>query len=147
MTLEPKRYPYATSLVWTGERRGTLSCRGKPEINVACPPEWGGHPGIWSPEDLFIGSVEVCIMTTLLWLARRDGIELVSYARSAEGIAGMRDGTFGFRDIRVAMRIGVASRDDAARVGDLIPEIPKWCLVSRSLQPGVILEPEIVVEG
>jgi len=32
------------------ENKGVLRCEGKLDIMVACPPEFGGHPGIWSPE-------------------------------------------------------------------------------------------------
>jgi organic hydroperoxide reductase OsmC/OhrA len=146
MKLEPKKYPYSTSLTWTGEHKGTLSSEGKPDLPVACPPEWGGHPNIWSPEDLFIGSIEVCAMTTLLFLADRERITLRSYSSEAEGKAGMIDGVFGFEPIQVKLKIGVSNDGDVARVGKLVPEIEKWCLVSKSLKPHVVITPEIFVE-
>jgi organic hydroperoxide reductase OsmC/OhrA len=63
---KPMKYLYQTHLRWTGEKKGRLSSKGKPDIEVACPPEFGGHPDIWSPEDLFLSSVEVCTMTTFI---------------------------------------------------------------------------------
>ena len=146
MRLKPMKYPYSTSLVWTEEHKGTLSCEGKPDLPVACPPEWGGHPNIWSPEDLFIGSIEVCAMTTLLFLTDRDGILLNSYSSKAEGIAGMKKGVFGFEPIRVKLRIGVTREKDVTRVEKLVQEVGEWCLVSKSLKPEVIIESEIFME-
>lgn len=145
MKLKPMKYPYSTTLKWTGEHKGTLSCEGKPDLPVACPPEWGGHPNIWSPEDLFIGSIEVCAMTTLLFLADRDEVELKSYSSEAEGVAGMIDGKFGFGPIRVNLRIGVNREVDVSRVEKLVHEIRKWCLVSKSLIPEVIIDSDIFV--
>ena len=51
---EPIKYVYNTSLKWVGEKKGLLSAEGKPDILTACPPEFQGHPNIWSPEDLYI---------------------------------------------------------------------------------------------
>ncbi|MGH7545745.1 MAG: hypothetical protein ACREKI_06135 [Gemmatimonadota bacterium] len=39
---------------WTGERKGVISAEGKPELGVATPPEFKGHEGIGSPEDLYV---------------------------------------------------------------------------------------------
>ena len=61
-----KQFTYKTYLRWKEERKGTLSSSGKSDIEVATPPEFRGHPGIWTPEELFIGSVNICIMTTFL---------------------------------------------------------------------------------
>ena len=69
---EPVKHNYQTSLRWTDEKKGILSCDGKLDINVACPPEFGGHPRIWSPEDIFLASVEICTMTTFLWYVNKE---------------------------------------------------------------------------
>jgi len=42
---KPVRYSYHTSLEWIGEKKEDLAM-GKPTIMVACPPEFGRHPGI-----------------------------------------------------------------------------------------------------
>lgn len=146
MIMEPKKYPYTTNLTWTGEHKGSLSCEGKPDIHVACPPEWGGHPGIWSPEDLFVGSVEVCIMTTFLWLAEREKIALRSYESEAEAIARIMGREFGFPSVVVKLKIGLASEDDVPKIPELLKEIGKWCLVTKSMKPEVIIEHELFVE-
>ena len=67
MKLEPVKHYYKTHIEWTLEKKGILKSEEKPDIDVACPPEFGGHPNIWSPEDLFVGATEVCLMTTFIW--------------------------------------------------------------------------------
>ena len=143
--LRPKEFPYSTSLKWTEERKGRLSCDGKPDIHVACPPEYGGHENIWSPEDLFVASVEVCVMTTFLWLAGREGMKPSSYESDASAIATMVDGVFGIPKVTVKVRIGVASDGDRAVAEKVLGEVEDWCLVSKSILPGIVIEPVIKV--
>jgi len=57
MAIRPKSYKYATSVLWTGEKKGALTVAGKPPVEVATPPEFKGHEGIWSPEDLYVAAV------------------------------------------------------------------------------------------
>ena len=71
MEVRSKRYTYRTSVRWSQQKKGNISSPGKPEIEVATPPEFKGHEGIWSPEDLFVASVNVCVMSTFLAFAER----------------------------------------------------------------------------
>ena len=61
MEVRSKVYTYRTAVKWTEQKKGVITCGGKPEIQVATPPEFKGHEGIWSPEDLFVASVNVCV--------------------------------------------------------------------------------------
>ena len=76
MEVRSKVYTYHTSVKWTEQRKGVISCAGKPDIQVATPPEFKGHDGIWSPEDLFVASANICVMTTFLAVAERAGLAL-----------------------------------------------------------------------
>lgn len=142
---EPIKYEYQTSLCWTGEKKGTLSCEGKADIMVACPPEFGGHPGIWSPEDIFLASVEICTMTTLLWFTNKENLTLKSYSSKASGTVKMDGGVFKFSSITVKMMIGISSEDDRARVEKMSKKVERACLITNSIQTAVHIESEIVV--
>ncbi len=74
--VKSKKFIYKNSINWLAEKRGLLSSLGKPNIEVATPPEFRGHVGIWNPEDLFVASVNSCIMTTFLYYAERERISL-----------------------------------------------------------------------
>ena len=69
--LKSKQFVYKNSLKWQRDKKGELSSSGKADIEIATPPEFKGHPGIWSPEDLFVASVNSCIMTTFLYYAQK----------------------------------------------------------------------------
>src|SRR4030067_3048092 len=85
MAIRAKSYKYATSVLWTGEKKGTLTVARKPPVEVATPPEFKGHVGIWSPEDLYVAAVNSCIMTTFLAFAGRAGLAFEGYESEAEG--------------------------------------------------------------
>ena len=89
MESRPKSYTYHTAVKWTEQRKGVISCVGKPDVQVATPPEFKGHEDIWSPEDLFVASANICLMTTFLAVAERAGLTFTSYESVAEGTAGI----------------------------------------------------------
>ena len=81
MDVRSKVYTYHTEVKWTEQRKGVISCAGKLDIQVATPPEFKGHDGIWSPEDLFVASANICLMTTFLAVAERAGLAFTAYER------------------------------------------------------------------
>ena len=143
---EPVKYNYTTQLEWTGEKKGMLRCEGKPDIMVACPPEFGGHPNIWSPEDIFLASVEICTMTTLLWFTNKENIILKSYSSVASGMVELSGGVFQFSSITVKIKVCVSSKDDSSRVERLFKKVERACLITNSITTNVHIESEIVVE-
>ena len=79
MEVRSKVYTYRTAVKWTEQKKGTITCEGKPDIQVATPPEFKGHEGIWSPEDLYVASANICLMTTFWAVAERAGLAFTSY--------------------------------------------------------------------
>jgi len=142
---KPMKYLYQTHLRWTGEKKGRLSSKGKPDIEVACPPEFGGHPDIWSPEDLFLSSVEVCTMTTFLWFVNKEDISLKSYHSEATGAAELINGAFQFSTIIIKIKIGVYSEEDRVHVEKIIKKVTRTCLISRSIKTDVKIEADISI--
>jgi len=76
---------YSGSVEWQGEKKARAACEGKPAFQVAAPPEFKGHAGIWSPEDLSVEAVNSCVLTTFLSFAEREALEQAAYRSVAEG--------------------------------------------------------------
>lgn len=131
---------YQTAVRWTEQRKGVISCAGKPEVLVATPPEFKGHDGIWSPEDLFVASVNVCLMTTFLAVAERAGLAFSSYESTAEGRLELVEGKFQFTAITIKPVIALKPGGDATNAKDLIGKAERSCLISNSMKPTVTLE-------
>lgn len=141
MSVRAKSFRYATSVRWTGEKKGVLAAAGKPPIEAATPPEFKGHEGFWSPEDLYVASVNVCIMSTFLAFAGRESLGFVEYESEAEGLLEFADGRLLFTKIVVRPRIALRSGEDRARAEEILHKAEKGCLVSNSIRTEVTLEP------
>lgn len=143
MDVRSKVYFYQTSVKWTEQRKGTISCAGKPDVQVATPPEFKGHENIWSPEDLFVASANVCLMTTFLAVADRAGLAFSSYESTAEGRLEIVEGKFQFTAITIRPSIILQPGGDPARAKELIEKAEHNCLISNSMKAKVTLEATI----
>ena len=147
MGLEPRNYNYETALRWTEKHKGVLSSAGFQEIEIACPPEWGGHKGFWTPEHLLVAAVEVCIMTTFLSIAERRKIKFSSYSSKAAGNAQIVNKQFRFSSISIFPKIVLPRGNSVSEARDAIEKAHKTCMVSNSLSTQVFVYPEIITEG
>lgn len=144
MDVKPKVYLYQTAVKWTEQRKGVISCAGKPDVEVATPPEFKGHAGIWSPEDLFVASANICLMTTFLAVAERAGLPFTAYESSAEGRLELVEGKFQFTAITLKPVITLKAGADAAKAKELIEKAEANCLISNSMKAQVHLEATVV---
>ena len=144
---KPKTYHYDVGVRWSSEKRGVLAIAGKPDLEVASPPEFRGHPGLWSPEDLLVAAVNACTMTTFLSAVKRREIALVSYESHATGTLEMADGTFRFTRVVLEPRIVVARPEDREPALAAFHEAEAGCLIANSILAKVEAEPEILVRA
>jgi len=135
---------YDTEIEWTGERRGELRSPNLPPFPVAAPPEFQGHEGIWTPEHLYVASVNVCFMTTFLAIAENSKLEIVSFSASARGKLDKVEGV-GYQMTKIVIRskLIIRSGHDLERAARIVEKAEKNCLISNSIKTIVKLEPEI----
>lgn len=129
---KPRVHKFETNTRWIRLRKGLLSGYDKDPIEIACPPEFGGHHGYWTAEHLFVASVEICIMTTFKWLLEKNDGKLVAYESTAIGKAQMVNGDFRFNEIEIKPVITVpdAYLSKAKRA---IENAHRQCLISKAL--------------
>lgn len=145
MKFEPVEYEFPTNLRWTEKKKGVFEVEGKPPLEVACPPEFGGHEGFWSPEDLFVASLELCIMTTFLDLIGKMRKEIVYYKSNAKGIARMDGKHFRFTNLYVKASIGVKNETDLERARRAMSLSKDTCLVTGSTTAEVDVDWDIEI--
>lgn len=142
--MEQEKWLYHNKLKWKGEKKADLKfVESKQEIEVATPPEFGGHENIISPEDLFVSSANVCYMTTLLGTIKNMGVELVSYESEAEGILETAGKMKIFTKIIIRPRIKAKETEEKIRL--ILDHAEKRCLVANSMKSQVIIEPVIEI--
>lgn len=140
-SVKPKSFTYHTSLEWKGGKRGILNAEGKPPIDISSPPEFKGEPGRWTPEDLFVASVEMCLMLTFLSLAQRKQLDVKTYTSRAEGLLEFADGGFRFTRITLKPVLSMETGTDPNLVEKTIHDAHQACLISRSMNCEVLVEP------
>lgn len=141
MSVLVKSFRYVTSVRWTGEKKGSMTVEGKPTVEVATPPEFKGHEGIWSPEDLYVASVNVCLMSTFVAFAGRASLGFTDYESEAEGLLEFVDNKFRFTKIVVRPRIALRTGEDRSRAEEILRKADANCLVSNSIRTEVTIEP------
>ena len=78
-------YTYENTVTWKKEKIGELSWNGKPTIEVATPPEFKGHEGIITPEDMYVAAENVCIFTTFLSRSKLVNCNFKSFKSESKG--------------------------------------------------------------
>jgi organic hydroperoxide reductase OsmC/OhrA len=138
-----KAFDFPLSVRWTGGRLTVASVEGKDDLEVATPPEFKGVEGVWSPEDLLVGSVASCFAVTLVAVAERRAVPLRSLEVAASGRVTQRgDGRFGFTAItlEVSLSTDPGFEHEAAEAAEAAE---RGCLVAVSLDFPVHLELEV----
>jgi peroxiredoxin-like protein len=140
-------YSYRTTAHWAEHKRGIVEAEGVPRtINFAAPPEFGGEPGLWTPEHLLVAAVSTCYVATLRALAEASKIGFHALELTVEGTIEKQDG--GFRFTRVLLRpiVTIAQEQRRERMGRLLEKAKRACLITRSLACTSLLEAKILVQ-
>ncbi len=140
-----KSFRYKNSLVWNSSRRGKVSAAGKPDMDVGSPPEFKGEPGVWSPEELFVGSLNACLMLTFVAMAQSKRVQFVAYESTAEGLLENVDGKYRITEISVQPSLVLKSQADLEAARTIMSEVEANCFISNSITTKVKLAPQFRV--
>jgi len=136
---------YDTEVGWMGKRRGYLrSSADLPVLEVSSPPEFQGHEHTWTPEHLFVASVNSCYMATFIAIAELSKLAVVSFTSSAVGKLEKIEGQ-GYRITEIILKpnLVIQYEYDAERAQRILEKAQTNCLISNSISTQVKLEPQI----
>ena len=137
---------YKTEIEWTGERHGELRAPALPNLAVDAPPEFNGHEGVWTPEHLFVASVNSCFMTTFLAIAENSKLEFVKFNAAAEGTLEKVEGQGLMTHITLRPKLVVKHSRDTERALRIFEKAEKHCLIANSIRTETKLEPQVNCE-
>lgn len=142
--METKAYYYETEIEWSSERAGIIHGPNLPTIVFGAPPEFKGRGGQWSPENLFVASVNACFMLTFLAVAESSRLPLVSFSSKVTGKLEKVDGSgYQITEIVVKPSVVIASANDLARIPRILEKAKENCFITNSIKATVKLEPEV----
>ena len=140
-------FSYRTTAYWTTHKRGIVEGEGIPHIiNFAAPPEFGGEPGVWTPEHLLLAAVSTCYVATLRAVAQASNVPFLSLELAVEGSIEKQEGGFRFTRIILRPAITIETEEGRERVSRLLEKAERACLISRSLACTTSLEPKVIVQ-
>ena len=137
-------WTYKVDVNWTKEKEGEMLCAGKPTIQVATPPEFGGPEGIWTPEDLLTSSIATCIMTSALFFLNRTKIELKAYKSKAVGVLEKTPKGLLMTSIEVTASLHLADSPQEEGAKKAMEQAEKTCPLSNLLECPVKLNIEFL---
>jgi organic hydroperoxide reductase OsmC/OhrA len=137
---------YSTKVEWCEGRIGELSSPDFPSIKVATPPEFkNGVPNIWSPEHLFVASINICLMTTFLAIAENSNLEFISFSSEANGKLEKVDGKYMISEVELRPVVKIKDEKQKEKTLRIIDKSEKGCLISNSAKSKIILNPQIIL--
>ncbi len=141
-------YTYEVNLKWTSQSKGTLRAPNLPQdIEVAIPADFPkGIEGIWSPEHLFVASINGCLMTTFLMIAENSKLEFISFESQSICKVDRIEDKYLLTEIILKPKIVIPNSQKPDRARRIIEMSEKACIISNAIKTNIRLEPEIIVE-
>jgi organic hydroperoxide reductase OsmC/OhrA len=141
---ESKTFFYENKIEWKGAKEGDLRAAALAPIVLGAPPEFNGREGTWSPEHLFVASVNGCFMLTFLAIAENSKLPLSSYSSTASGkLERVQGAGYQITEITIKPTVVIASAQDLARVPRILEKAKENCFVTNSIKSAVKVEPQV----
>ena len=116
----------------TGEA-ATTTMSGAEEVEIGSPAEYGGRGDTLNPEELFVASINSCLMLVFYHFADKSGVDIESYEAEAEGTVDKTKNGLRFTHVGVRARIKAQGTDTANQIQKVTELAEKYCLVSNSV--------------
>lgn len=132
----PFPHQYKAFLEWKQDRLATLSAAEQPRLVGGPPPQFDGSATHWSPEELLLSSIQLCLMTTFFSLVIRQKLVIHAYKSEIEGT--LDKTADGLRFTRISLKVDLGS-EDASKARELLQTAKKYCIISNALNVPVEL--------
>jgi peroxiredoxin-like protein len=140
------KYSYRTTGYWILARRGIVSAESVPQaIEFSAPPEFGGEADMWSPETFFLASVASCYISTFRAIAEYSKFDSVALDVTVDGTITKEAGGFRFTEVTIHPVLTIATDEEYDKGLKLLVKSESACLISRSLNAKVSIEPVVQV--
>ena len=146
--MEQEHY-YDVSVEWSEGRKGTMKSEVlNNSIEVATPPQFvKGIEGVWSPEHLFVASINSCLMTTFLAIAENSKLVYSGFTSKAIGKLEMVEGKYIMSEVVLKPTVIVPNEQDKEKAIRILQKSEAACLISNSVKSKIILEPTVNISN
>jgi organic hydroperoxide reductase OsmC/OhrA len=126
--------------------RSTLASCSPGDIKFSAPVEFGGLPGLWTPEHFLLSAIASCFVATFEAIANASNFEFVHLDIVTEGIVQkIEDGRLKFSALTVNPTLTIEAEEDRDRAIKLLNKTERLCLIANSLATPVAFASQIVI--
>jgi organic hydroperoxide reductase OsmC/OhrA len=140
---QTQTYFYEAEAEWLDGKQFKLTSGTLPAIAGGAPPEFHGKEDNWSPEHLFVASMNSCYALTLLAIAELSKIPIASLSSIARGKLEKMPAGYQITEIIVKPRVVIASAGDLTRMPRILDKAKENCFISNSIKSTIKIEPQI----
>lgn len=142
-----KIYYYRVEGIKGAGKSAVLKDEGLIPMDTSSPPEFGGMPGKWTPEHLFVASVVSCFIMTFISVANAMRIEFEEMKCEGVGTLKPTEGNkMEFVEVILKPTVVVRSEQLKEKTLKAIKVTHDHCLVARSLKSEVKVEPSVIIK-
>ena len=106
---------------------------GAAKAQIGPPAEYGGRPDTLNPEELFVASINSCLMLVFYHFAEKSGLDIQQYDAQAEGTVEKTRNGLRFTRVDVHAHVKAEATDVAGKLQRLADLAERFCLVSNSV--------------
>jgi peroxiredoxin-like protein len=137
-------HAYHVTAKWEAGRNGVVSAKEiHPPIHFSAPPGFKGETGLWTPEHFLVAAVASCFIVTFYAIAAASKLEFVSLHLCVEGKLGKVEGKLHFKEITLRPVLMTAYNDELERAKRILEKAHEGCLIARSLNCPVLMDPVV----
>lgn len=141
----PFPHHYSAKVCRTFASRAQIVSPPRPTLHGGPSSEFDGDAATWSPEQLLLSSLGLCMLTTFEAFAARDGIEVQSWNATLEGDVERSPEGLIFTSIIMTLDIDITG--NVEEVEKTLEDAKQYCLVLNSLRVPVVVEANIRSTG
>lgn len=98
------------------------------------PPEiYGGNPNALNPEELFVTSINSCIMLVFYHFVKKFKVDIRSYSSNAIGKVEKTKSGLRFTHVEVKAQLSLADKNQIEKVKEIGQLAEQYCLISSSV--------------
>ena len=137
------RHTFALNLRWRNTRafdgelvreyshEGFATIPGHAALVTSAALDFGGDPNLWNPEEMLMAAIAQCHLLSFLYIANRDGVEIIDYIDDVEGEMEFSGGTGAMTSVTLKPLVVTAA--DAAVIGAMHEEAKGMCVLRQSV--------------
>jgi len=141
----PFPHRYSATIRRTFASRARVEAPPRPALDGGPSAEFDGDATSWSPEQLLLSSLGLCMLTTFEAFAVRDGIEVHAWKATVNGTVERSPEGLIFSSIVLSLDMELAGNVDV--VERTLEDAKQYCIVLSSLRVPVVVETTIRTPG